>query len=600
MKKFSFFLSTVICTLVLISCNLAQNCGYVTGINDSNKTDKATLTIKLAKMNTSAVLGNIYPLDWTDARKTQLTYKLTGSKTSGGSNEIADGNVFSYAELSSGNATIDLEPAVWFLTLTAYQGDEIALVSNEIEKDLTGGHSTVTFNLNAATSTEATGDVKITVKFPKSENFDTVTYGLYTSSVLNDANLVANTTAIEDGEQDIVLVNEANQIYSITYEVEDIKAGNNYYFNASFKDSNEKEIAYYTEKVIIDGGNLSSKTITLGDIFNKPPKAVSNFAVSYSYNNNGMNPVELSENTIPDSYIATFTWTDNSDNETGFVLKVPGEEGYISYNIPASTESFTCPVPFETGEIYDANIRAVNGFSPAFDDDETVQSLNDINLYTVTYGLNNGKIKLNTTETTENNTILYVIPYNKSANAVTLITDVNTDTPYVFRDSYNFVKWTNGNDDSPVTTILAGNTENINLTAVWTSTLGISANFPSYSGLNEPLSTFADNELYTISGIPEGTARTVEVTLNKSANENVTDVKYAIYNSSNTLVTSSPDNNTTGIFTWKITDMDADPAATQLSSDPYFMIPAGTYRVEITGKVNGIDTTASLYIKVTR
>lgn len=601
MKKFTAFLSTLICAVFLISCNFTENCGYVTGINDSIKTEKATLTIKLAKMNTSAVLGNIYPVDWTDARKTQLNYVLTGSKTEGGANIITSGNTFSYTDLSTGNATIDLEPAVWYLTLTAYQDDEIALVSNERETDLTGGHNSATFNLSAVTSTNATGDVEITVKFPKSENFATVTYGLYTSSVLNNTNLVSGTNAITDYDQDITLVNEANQIYSITYSATDIKAGNGYYFNASFKDDTEKQIAYYTEKVIIDGGNLSSKTITLGDIFNKPPRAVSNFQVSYSYNNNGMNPVELADGeAVPSTYTATFTWTDNSDNETEFELKVPSSTGIQVLHIPASTESFVCPISFETGTTITAQIRAVNDFSPAFGNDTTVQSLDNINLYTVTYVLNNGKIKLDTSTTTAETTVKYVIPYNKSSTALPLLTDANTDTPYVFRTSYNFVNWTTGAEETPITSIPANNYENYTVNAVWTSTLNISAYFPSYSELNEPLSTYADNELYTISGTPAGTDRTVVVSLNKSAEENITEVKYAIYDSFNTLITSTPDDDTTGNFIWTITDMDAEPAETQLESETYFMVPAGTYRVEITGKVDGIDTTGSLYIKITR
>lgn len=589
MKKFSLLVSTILCALLLASCNMISNVGYVTGGKE-----KSTLTLSVASFIPSRT---VLPNDWTEPRKEGLKYKLTGSKTANGSNEINGSNIFTWDQLKNGTAVIDLDPVMWYLVLTAYQFDsdgtltEIALVSPQTTVDLTGGSTSQTFALAAVDSTNATGDVEFTVTFPKPERFAKVTYGLYTSSDFSASTLVTGATEVTTNDADLTVVNAAQNKYKISYSASGIKAAKeNMWVKAAFYNDDNKCIGFFAEDVWVDGGNLSSKNFSLEDnFFNTDPDPVTNFAVSYSYNQNGLNPAEFEyEQNVENKYFVTFTWDDNSNNETGFELIIDNGTGMQTLAIPASTESFAVPIDFTTGTVYSAKLRAVNSFSKARNaDGANFAEIPEICLYTVTYNLNNGIVKTGNDSETTAGYESYVVPYVKSASAVALMTDDTSAFPYVYRTGYNFVEWNDGT--SAVTEVAADNSANVVVNAVWSSTLGINASFPTYGGYDTQLVN-ATGEYLEVNGVlPNGETR-ASVTLTASAA--ASDVAYTVYDNvdySTVLYSVAAGES----FNWIITDeSDAD-------SDNW-LYRTGSYRVAVSGTVNGATVTGNFYIKVIR
>lgn len=598
-KSVRLFLGAVLCILLLVSCNPIADCGKVYGSKEVY--GKATLSIGIDDI--IPTLRTVLPNEWVDERSGALTYKLTGSKTQHGTtNEVTGQSTFTYAQISGGTAKISLDPAVWYLTLTAYQGEEVALVSPESAVDLTGGSTNYTFALKAATNTNATGDVDVTVTFPKPANFHSVVYGIYETGALDADPVTVGSDNLETtAELDDLDVVTANGLYSFEVNETGIKAGT-YFFNANFMDSDGHTIAYYTEKVIIDGGNLSEKAFTLPDIFEKPPVAATGFNVAYSFNNNGMNAVELGADTaVPDFYAATFTWTDNSDNETGFELIITDETGtaidltedgvITAGSLAASSETVT--VKLSTGVVYNATFRAVNGYSPDdAADDTNLITKDDINLFTVTYNLNGGAVQKSNSAATDAAVAKYVVPFNASAQARDLLTGSNASFPFVFKTvssrTYDFVEWRTdvADDTTSVSQIAANNSGDMNITAYWNSPLTVGADLPSYSAVIGNLLA-EENDLATI--VISGEEADAEVSLTPVTG--ITNVVFTLYK-----------NNTAGAITTGVvteTDQDDDTVVTGWTwtiGDA----EAGTYRLEVTAEQDGLALSNVLYIKVTR
>ena len=186
-------------------------------------------------------------------------------------------------------------------------------------------------------------------------------------------------------------------------------------------------IPYFrSDSIQIDGGNLTEKTISISKkAFNAPAENPTSLNVAYSYNNNDLNPVELTNSTVDDKYLATFTWDDNSDNELGFELvitdvaeKDADPDNYIPVKYTASStlkagslaaSSETATIELETGKEYSAKIRAVNSFTTTSPTDSDYYSSSEqIYLFTVAYNLASGKIKKDDSTSTADSIITYV------------------------------------------------------------------------------------------------------------------------------------------------------------------------------------------------
>jgi len=619
MKKSNRFLTGIIAlsAIILFSCNNLAG-GKVFEKGRGIKADgKVTLSVAVDGMYTSAeipgVSRNIMPVSWDDTRKGNLTYVLTGSPvgTPFAMTEVPATAVWSYSDITGGTAKIDLDAVEWTLTLTAYQGytdaanpGVIALQSNPKLVDLSTGATTVSFDLLPPSDTEATGDVNVKITFEMPASFDHVIYGIYAGSLPTSDPVDSTVTSITPITAKVgaglteVETGKYNFEYKTT-DTEKVKAGK-YYFNATFYakvDGADKVICFYSDSIQIDGGNLTEKTINISkEAFNAPAVNPTSLAVAYSYNNNGLNPVELTNSTVDGKYLATFTWDDNSDNELGFELVITdvaasAETVYDRASIlkagSLSASSETATVELETGKEYSAKIRAVNNFTTTSPVDSDYYSTTErIFLFTVAYNLDHGKIQKDASTSTADSIVTYVVPYTPYT-ATPVIPDLITkvaDTvvyPYVFRTDYKFLKWyESAPTDEAYTAITVPSAGNIVLTAYWQSELGVTINTPDYSTISDYalVKDYAEAAVYEVDG---KTINTVTLT----PNNGLTDVEWTIqnYTDSSEIITGKSVDGATKALTWTITGVDA-----------------ATYRIAVSGTYNGETVTGNIYIKITR
>ena len=641
MKKSNRFLTGIIAlsAIILFSCNNFAGGKVFEKGNAFVSGEKTLLTISIDKMLTSAqrnalINENIMPSPWTTTSAGGLYFVLTGSKTSGGDNEITANNTFTYAQLTGGTASILLDSTTWYLTLTAYTEaahTNIALVSSQEDIDLTGGapSTPLSFTMKAPASTNAAGSANITLEFIKPDKLKKIVYGLYgaglpTSELVADSVVSDPIITVADMDS-LTAVNAGINKYKVEYSKSSVKAGK-YYFNAIFYGNGNQIICFYSDTIQIDGGNDTAKTISLSEnAFNKPAVKPTSLTVSYSYNDStdnayaAMKPAELASGNSADSnFYATFTWNDVSDNETGFELVVTditdedtpssvsyttstNTNGVVKGSLAASSTSAT--IKLDTGKVYTAKIRATNTFTPAAstDSDYTACSSDAINLFTVTYNLTSGKVqKANgDTNATADTVVSYVIPYNKSSTTQSLLSDNTADYPFVFRTNYTFINWKNASN-TVVTAIPADNTENLVLSAYWQSRLGVSIVMPDYSSVADYalVSTYSEADVYTKSGIQTDAATPVTVVL--TPNTGLTNVTWTAYDTDFTTPIAGDNSdhlgtiNTASGFEWTITD-----------SANSVLVAAGTYRIAVSGTYTdaagtATNVTGNIYIKITR
>ena len=89
-------------------------------------------------------------------------------------------------------------------------------------------------------------------------------------------------------------------------------AAGTYNLVVKFVNTNNGKVYEYSDAVIIMPNRISSETINVPDAIEKTPEPPSNFGVNYT------SPI----NTKISSYLADFTWQDNSNNETGFEIEI--------------------------------------------------------------------------------------------------------------------------------------------------------------------------------------------------------------------------------------------------------------------------------------
>lgn len=623
MKKSNRFLTGIIAlsAIILFSCNNFVGGKVFEKGRGINADGKVTLSVAVDGMYTSAeipgVSRNIMPVSWDDTRKGNLTYVLTGSPvgTPFAMTEVP-ATAWTYDDIKDGKAKIDLDAVEWNLTLTAYQGytdaanpGVIALQSNPKLVDLSTGATNVSFDLLPPSDTEATGDVNVKITFEMPSSFDHVIYGIYAGSFPTSDPVDSAVTSITPitAKVDAGLTEAGTGKYSFDFKTDDtnkVKAGK-YSFNATFYtkvDGADKVICFYSDSIQIDGGNLTSKTINISkEAFNAPAVNPTSLAVAYSYNNNGLNPVELTNSTVDGKYLATFTWDDKSDNELGFELVITdvaesaADPTYEPAKYTAAStlkagslaaSSTTATVELETGKEYSAKIRAVNNFTTTSPVDSDYYSTTErIFLFTVAYNLDHGKIQKDASTSTADSIVTYVVPctpYTSSPVLPDLITKV-ADTvvyPYVFRTGYHFLKWyVNDPTETAYTAIPTPYTGNIVLTAYWQSELGVTINTPDYSVADYALvKDYAEAAVYEVDG---KTINTVTLT----PNNGLTDVEWTIqnYTDSSEIITGKSVDGATKALTWTITGVDA-----------------ATYRIAVSGTYNGENVTGNIYIKITR
>ena len=274
---------------------------------------------------------------------------------------------------------------------------------------------------------------------------------------------------------------------------------------------------------------------------------------------------------------------------------LPPQDGLQVADGENSAGSTTATVWLETGKTYTATIKAENSIGES----DTVDCVDtEINLFTVTYQLDEGKVKYGAADTDATDgadQTAFVLPYNKNANVQPLLGADTADIPHVFKDGYQFQEWQDTasltpGPGTPVAEIAAGNADNMDVTAVWQKALTVNVTFPSYAEAQsvQLLDTYSEAAVIT----KPKTEPSVEVTAATPATGGtLNNVVYIVYNIDGTTpVTAGVDDDGAGKLTWTFANTTG--------------LTAGVYRIYVTADYTGTDTTVTplsgnLYIKIT-
>ena len=633
---FSTFLSA---GLVLGALMAIISCSNVLDASLKDPSGSSADSGKMPVLYVTASVGStsrtILPSDWTEERASALVYQITDDD---GGTVIAD--KLTYAELKAG-LTLYLAVDTWNLTLTGYEqaadgtsaDSTKPVLSASATADLSSGAAAVTFNLQPAASTQAKGDADVSVTFYDIDEIKKISYGLFASSDASAGVVDVKKVEKNPGWNGVDGVSEANNVtnqWKIQYTTDAAAAGGDSFFGVIFYNDKDQVLATYFDRIRIDAGNISKAVIKLEkDIYNKIPAAPENFAVTKTiFNDDGfgdskyqvINGTTLAADTL---YKAVFTWDDKSNNETGFVIKITGGTAPLEIDSSATTQtdvklavagnlaagslaagSTTATVWLETGKTYTATINANNSFG---DSSDVACAADEINLFTVTYQLDEGQVKFGAAagDVTAATDTAFVLPYNKSdTTAQPLLSADTADIPHVFRANYKFHQWQDTNSMTPgpvtpVTEIAANNTANMDVTAVWQSGLTVNVTLPSY---NEPQNVKLFKDLINAQVIKAPLRRTplgavdgsVTVTLDTTTYTALSDMEYTVYGLDGKTELSAKNgvvDNTNGTLTWTFNDT----------------LTAGTYPVYVKADYEFTDNTVTktetlsgyLYIKIT-
>lgn len=623
---FSRFLSAGLvlgAVMAFISCSNALGASLKDPSGSSADSGKMPVLYVTASVGSSS--RTILPSDWTEERASALVYQITDDDDSNA--VIAD--KLTYAGLKAG-LTLYLEVKEWNLTLTGYEpvaGDGTSadgnkpVLSAKATADLSAGATAITFNLKPAASTQAKGDADVSVTFYDIDELDHIVYGLFDASNAGagqvDVETATKNTGSWNGVAGVSESNSATNQWKITYTTDTADAGGDSFFGMIFYNAGNKVLATYFDSIKIDAGNVSKATIKLEkNIYNTSPVAPDNFDLTETIFNNGTGYQILDgTTTVADTlYKAVFTWEDKSDNETGFVIEITGGTAPLEIDSSATTQtdvdlavagnlaegsltagSTTATVWLETGKTYTATIKAENSIGES----DTVDCVDtEINLFTVTYQLDEGKVKYGAADTDATDgadQTAFVLPYNKNANVQPLLGADTADIPHVFKDGYQFQEWQDTasltpGPGTPVAEIAAGNADNMDVTAVWQKALTVNVTFPSYAEAQsvQLLDTYSEAAVIT----KPKTEPSVEVSAATPATGGtLNNVVYTVYNIDGTTpVTDGVDDDGAGKLTWTFADTTG--------------LTAGVYRIYVTANYTGTDTTVTplsgnLYIKIT-
>lgn len=639
---FSTFLSAGLvlgALMAIISCSNVLDASLKDPSGSS--ADSGKMPVLYVTASVSSPSRTILPSDWTEERASALVYQITDDDD--GDAAIAD--KLTYAELKAG-LTLYLAVDTWNLTLTGYEqaADGTSADSTKpvlfakATADLSSGAAAVTFNLQPAASTQAKGDADVSVTFYDIDEIKKISYGLFDSSDAGAGEVDVKNVEKNPDWNGVDGVSEANNVtnqWKIQYTTDAAAAGGDSFFGVIFYNDKDQVLATYFDRIRIDAGNVSEAVIKLEkDIYNKIPAAPENFAVTKTiFNDDGFGDskyqvINGTTTAAADTlYKAVFTWDDKSDNETSFVIKITDTDnaGSVAYTVNSSAAtneavadaaagdladgslaagSTTATVWLETGKTYTATINANNSFG---DSSDVACAADEINLFTVTYQLDKGQVKFGAAAgdvTTAVTDTAFVLPYNKSDTAQTLLSADTADIPHVFRDNYKFHEWQDTasmtpGPGTPVTEIAASNAANMDVTAVWQSGLTVNVTLPSYS---EPQNVKLFEDLINAQVIEAPLRSTplgavdgsVTVTLDTTTYTALSDMEYTVYNlDGETELTDGITDDGAGKLEWTFSDT---PNLT-----------AGTYPVYVKADYEFTDNTVTktetlsgyLYIKIT-
>ena len=502
-KKICFFTPLLVLIMFLVGCaNIEGNGTYI----DNTVGEKCELSIMLG-----SGVRSILPEEFNGP---DLFYTLEGKSVRG---NILPVTTLNFDPITN-EAKIPLEYDTWELTLIAYKDAEhtLPVLKGFRVVDLTNGETLIHFDLKTYDLTTL-GEIALSGNFVDEE--DAVTK--YVMTLKN-----FETDAIIE-ERPVEHTGNGTDEYPFTFAKQNLLPGT-YLFAVKFikettKDGNtvEEQIGYWSEIVVVDAGNDTTKDDILIDVIMRKPAVPTN-----------LQALLIEDSKSKDRYNVKLTWNDESDNEENFVITVKEyadetdlvgteytllDETFIENDIRVDgsllSGNTSCIISLPTGRLFDVVIQAENSIGISaectrVDATDTTgftgyKASNKINLMNITYDLDRGQLQLAADLTKTGEYLEYHIYKGTNITLLEIKDPLGAEYPKLTKNNNPWLRWATPEDpNTPVTTATF---KNVYVKAIYDQTFIISYSIEGYEDLarERVIATYDD-------AATQGTVETIE------------------------------------------------------------------------------------------
>lgn len=502
-KKICFFTPLLVLIMFLVGCaNIEGNGTYI----DNTVGEKCELSIMLG-----SGVRSILPEEFNGS---DLFYTLEGKSVRG---NILPVTTLNFDPITN-EAKIPLEYDTWELTLIAYKDAEhtLPVLKGFRVVDLTNGETLIHFDLKTYDLTTL-GEIALSGNFVDEE--DAVTK--YVMTLKN-----FETDAIIE-ERPVEHTGNGTDEYPFTFAKQNLLPGT-YLFAVKFikettKDGNtvEKQIGYWSEIVVVDAGNDTTKDDILIDVIMRKPSVPTD-----------LQALLIEDSKSKDRYNVKLTWTDTSDNEENFVITVKEyadetdlvgteytllDETFIENDIRVDgsllSGNTSCIISLPTGRLFDVVIQAENSIGISaectrVDATDTTgfigyKASNKINLMNITYDLDRGQLQLAADLTKTGEYLEYHIYKGTNITLLEIKDPLGAEYPKLTKNNNPWLRW--ATPEEPNTPVTTATFKNVYVKAIYDQTFIISYSIEGYEDLarERVIATYDD-------ATTQGTVETIE------------------------------------------------------------------------------------------
>ena len=480
-KKICFFTPLLVLIMFLVGCaNIEGNGTYI----DNTVGEKCELSIMLG-----SGVRSILPEEFNGP---DLFYTLEGKSVRGNILPITPLNF----DPITNEAKIPLEYDTWELTLIAYKDAEhtLPVLKGFRVVDLTNGETLIHFDLKTYDLTTL-GEIALSGNFVDEE--DAVTK--YVMTLKN-----FETDAIIE-ERPVEHTGTGAGEYPFTFAKQNLLPGT-YLFAVKFikettKDGSpvEEQIGYWSEIVVVDAGNDTTKDDILIDVIMRKPAVPTN-----------LQALLIEDSKSKDRYNVKLTWNDESDNEENFVITVKEyadetdlvgteytllDETFIENDIRVDgsllSGNTSCIISLPTGRLFDVVIQAENSIGISaectrVDATDTTgfigyKASNKINLMNITYDLDRGQLQLAADLTKTGEYLEYHIYKGTDITLLEIKDPLGAEYPKLTKNNNPWLRWATPED--PNTPVTVATFKNVYVKAIYDQTFIISYTIKGYEDL---------------------------------------------------------------------------------------------------------------------
>lgn len=480
-KKICFFTPLLVLIMFLVGCaNIEGNGTYI----DNTVGEKCELSIMLG-----SGVRSILPEEFNGP---DLFYTLEGKSVRG---NILPVTTLDFDPITN-EAKIPLEYDTWELTLIAYKDAEhtLPVLKGFRVVDLTNGETLIHFDLKTYDLTTL-GEIALSGNFVDEEDAVTKYYMILknfeTNEIIEERNVAHTGTKASPYPFSFTKQNllPGTYLFAVKFVKETTKDGN----------SIEEQIGYWSEIVVVDAGNDTTKDDIVIDVIMRKPSVPTD-----------LQALLIEDSKSKDRYNVKLTWTDTSDNEENFVITVKEyadetdlvgteytllDETFIENDIRVDgsllSGNTSCIISLPTGRLFDVVIQAENtiGISAEcarVDATDTTgfigyKASNKINLMNITYDLDRGQLQLSGDLTKTGEYLEYHIYKGTDIPLLEIKDPLGAEYPKLTKNNNPWLRWATPED--PNTPVTVATFKNVYVKAIYDQTFIISYTIKGYEDL---------------------------------------------------------------------------------------------------------------------